>query len=221
VTLGEYRAGRGALLAADGARWMHGRQLRLPSDEQVVARAGSWDAALRLAGLETARERGRADGTRAPRLTDLLARFHDHYWVQPSARDLRAFARGNGVPYPAERDERFAAAVAEWRHQRREHGLPEPRVPRRVGGRGHKAPDYTRDVGAARPGERRRDTWSRAGCVAAVARYLADAAGQRSSLRGYADWAASHDDAPAPSTIQEHGGWEAARRDAIASKERH
>src|SRR5580693_931411 len=46
LTLAEYRAERNAILSADRARWMHGGALRLPTDEQVIAVAGSWDAAL-------------------------------------------------------------------------------------------------------------------------------------------------------------------------------
>lgn len=221
LTLAEYRAQRQVLLRADRARWLHGGGLRLPSDEQVIAVAGSWDAALRLAGLQaTSERRAERRSDAAPTLIDLLARFHDEYGVQPSARDLRAFARGNGVPYPSARSQRFSAAVGEWRRQRKAEGLPDPIVPTRVGGRGHKAPDYSRDVGAARPNEQRRDKWSRGDCVAAVGLYLADTAGRRTNQRGYADWAVTRPSAPAMSTIQEHGGWEAVRREAMGEQAR-
>ena len=218
VTTRGYRVERARLLAEDSARWLHGHGLLLPDDEQVIAVAGSWDRALRLAGLKAVRER--VDGRRpsgARTLVDLLERFHDAHGFQPSARDLRAFARGNGVPYPSERVQRFSAAVAEWAAARRARGLPEPRVMRRVGGRGHRAPNYSGDVGAALPGERRRGKWTRESCVAAVARYLAGLqSGERSTERGYADWAATQarDDAPVMSTIQALGGWEAMRREA-------
>jgi hypothetical protein len=225
LTLSEYRAERNVILAADRARWMHGGALRLPTDEQVIALAGSWDAALRAADLRPLRERDvkerRADA--APPLVSLLARFHDAHGFQPSARDLRAFARGNGIPYPRHGREGFSAAVAEWRRQRRQQGLPEPRVVARKGGRGRKAPDYGANVGAARAGEKRRVQWTREGCVAAVNRYLAQLRnGERSTERGYRDWAAAqpHGSAPAFATVQEHGGWEAMRRDVIAKNER-
>jgi hypothetical protein len=61
----EYRADRARLLAEDRVRWLHGRALLLPDDEQVIAAAGSWDAALRLAGLEATRERRAVGQTRA------------------------------------------------------------------------------------------------------------------------------------------------------------
>jgi hypothetical protein len=204
-------------MAVDRARWLHGRWLLLPDDEQVIAVADSWDAALRDAGLKTTAERRPARQPSAPTLVDLLERFHDAHDFQPSARELRTFARGNGLPYPAERAQRFGAAVAEWKSQRGTAGLPEPRAVKKVGGRGHKAPDYSADVGAARAGERLRAKWTRASCAAAVARYLAQLAnGERSTQRGYSDWAATqlHGTTPAMSTILSLGGWEAVRRDA-------
>jgi hypothetical protein len=72
-------------------------------------------------------------------------------------------------------------------------------------------------VGAGRTGERRRAKWTRANCAAAVARYLDQLpTGERSTERGYADWAATQPRgaASAMSTILALGGWEAARREA-------
>jgi hypothetical protein len=218
LTTGRYRAERAALLAADRARWLHGRWLLIPDDEQIIGSAGSWDAALLLAGLKTPRRRSvtvRRPG--APTVVDLLERFHEEHGFQPSARQLRSFARGNDVPYPSERAQRFGAAVAEWVSSRHARGLPEPRVVKRVGGRGKRAPDYSRDVGAARPGEQRREKWTRASCAAAVACYLAQLRrGERSTERGYADWAAAQPRgaAPAIATIQSFDGWESVRREA-------
>ena len=218
VTTRGYRVERARLLVEDRARPRNGRWLLLPDDEQIIACAGSWDAALRIAGLNETSERRPAEGQLgAPTLVDLLERFHDEHGFQPSARDLRAFARGNGVPYPSERSQRFGAAVAEWVASRQHRGLPDSRVIKRVGGRGNRAPDYSRDVGAARLGERRRGKWTRASCAAAVARYLEQLRrAERSTERGYADWAAAQPrgDAPALATIQALGGWEAVRRKA-------
>jgi hypothetical protein len=152
LTTREYRVERARLMAVDRARWLHGRWLLLPDDEQVIAVADSWDAALRDAGLKTTTERGPTSQPGAPTLVDLLERFHDAHYFQPSARELRAFARGNGMPYPSERAQRFGAAVAEWRRQRSEAGLPEPQVVTKVGGRGHKAPHYSADVAQPDPG---------------------------------------------------------------------
>lgn len=91
---------------------------------------------------------------------------------------------------------------------------------RYVAGRlGNRAPDYSANVGAGRTGERRRAKWTRANCAAAVARYLDQLpTGERSTERGYADWAATQPRgaASAMSTILALGGWEAVRREAIA-----
>ena len=215
----EYRVERDRI-AAGRARLRSGRQLLLPTDAQIIAAVGSWDEALRRAGLATTEERPRLRLSGSPTLADLLGRFHDAHGFQASARELREFARGNGVPYPSERTQRFSAAVAEWRRERREAGLPDPRVVTRVGGRGKRAPDYSREVGAARAGERRRTKWTRASCASAVARYLAQLpARTRSTQRGYAEWAAEQPSgtAPAMSTILSLGGWEAVRREALAS----
>jgi len=218
VTTSEYRVERAKLVTDDLGRPRNGHWLLLPDDEQIIARAGSWEAALRLAGLTVTRERSALrERPGAPTLVDLLERFHDEHGFQPSARDLRAFARGNGVPYPSERAQRFGAAVATWVVSRHARGLSEPRAVKRVGGRGNRAPDYSRDVSAARPGERRRGKWTRERCAAAVARYLAQLRrGERSTERGYADWAAAQPrgDVPVIATIQAFGGWEAVRREA-------
>ena len=110
LTTGEYRGERARLLARDRARWRYGRCLLLPDDEQVISVAGSWDAALRLAGLKTTAERRPAHRGGAA-LVDLMERFHDYYGVRPSLRNLQAFALGNGIPYPM-RKQPFGVAVA-------------------------------------------------------------------------------------------------------------
>ncbi len=224
LTLAEYRAEREAMLAADRARWLHGGALRVPTDEQVIAVAGSWEAALLLAGLSSGSPRPRTAQQVALTRGDVIERFHEHYGRRPSRPELEAFARGNGLPMRAERGRKWSAIVAEWEHQRRERGLPPPRVEPRPPGRPTpkrartRTDHYARDVGAARPGEHRaKGKWTRANCAAAVTRYLVQLrAGERSTQRGYTDWAATQPrgSAPTMSTIQEHGGWEAVRREA-------
>jgi hypothetical protein len=217
VSLNEYRVERERMLSADRARWLHGRRLLLPTDNQIMAVVGSWDDALRLAGLRAPRERGPTrKKTNSPTFVDLMERFYDAHGVQPTARALKEFARANGIPHPNSRGGNvFSTAIREWQEQRRAAGLRTPRVVRRNGGRGHRAPDYSADVGAAVPGERRRDEWGRDSCVAAIGRYLAQLKpGERSTSRGYRDWASAQEHAPAMTTIQLHGGWEALRREA-------
>jgi hypothetical protein len=209
------RAVAAAMRAADGARWLHGRQLLVPSDEQIAAAVGGWDRALALARL--APRPGLGDqglAAPAPPITDLLERFHDAHGAQPSARDLKRFARANGIPYPREVSRTWNESVAAWKQGRRDRGLPVPDSPPPLAERA----DYGADVSAARHGERRRVQWTEADCVNAVARYLAQLpAGKRSTKRGYHDWTRDRDDAPAPSNFDARGGWEAIRRKADAA----
>lgn len=229
VSVTDYDSERRTILAADAKRPVHGRALLLPTPRQIVHAFGSWDDALRVAGLKLPHERSpRPREKRAPPLVDLMERFHDHYGVRPTVKDLMAFARGNGIPYPDPRKTSFTAARDEWLAQRRARNLPNPKSMRRPPGRrpGNRRPaprpDYSRDVGAARPGERRLGEhrlakWSREDCVASVARYLRSLNGARSTQRGYTAWAAAQESAPVLATIELHGGWETPRREAQES----
>jgi hypothetical protein len=140
--------------------------------------------------------------------------IYEHHEAQPSLKDLVAFARGNGIPYPTERRERFGAAMAAWKADRRARGLPVPeRLPPRKA-RAEARARYSRDVGAAREGERPLKRWDDAEeCVAWVARYLEGLpASARSTRRSYRDWALRQDGAPSPSALAQHGGFERIRR---------
>lgn len=71
-------------------------------------------------------------------------------------------------------------------------------------------PDYSQDVGAALPGERRgRKAWDDVDELANwVARDLAELPrGQRPTKRRYDEWAATTDGAPWASKFDRHGGW--------------
>jgi hypothetical protein len=223
LSLRDYRLERDRMLRSDRARYIHGGQLVLPNEEQVITRVGSWEAALalafaqrrsRLANGMTASQRARQDARlerrSAPTICDLLERFYEHYGVQPTADDLKAFARGNGIPYSNERGMRFGEAVAAWKAARRARGLPVPDQPPPPKERA----DYSRDVGAAREGERRRHKWSDVEqCVTWMARYLEELpATARSTMRSYRDWTQDQDGAPAPDTLIRHGGFEHVRR---------
>ncbi len=233
LTPDRYRAVAEELGAADRARWLHGDQLLVPSDDQIVAACGGpaasgagggWDRALALAGL--APRPGLGDqglAAPSPPITDLLERFHDAHGAQPTARDLKTFARANGIPYPRETTRTWNESVAAWKQRRREQGLPVPDSPPPLAERadyGAVPPAPAPGVGApaARAGERRRVQWTEGDCVAAVARYLAQLpAGRRSTRRGYHDWTREQARAPAPSAFDARGGWEAIRRKAEAA----
>jgi len=213
LSLRDYSLERERMIRADRARFIHGGQLVLPNEEQIITHVGSWEAALHLAGM-AASHRALGDARpgrgRVPTLTDLLERFYKHYEAQPAAEDLRSFARGNGIPYPNERGVRFGEAVGAWKAERRAHGLSVPEKPPPP----KKRADYSRDVGAALPGEHLRHKWSDVeDCVLWMARYLEDVpAGARSTRRSYRDWTLRQDGAPAPETHAQHGGFERIRR---------
>jgi hypothetical protein len=214
LTTGAYEAERLVLLADDRRDWLHGRRLRLPSAAAIRLAAGGWDAALTLAELATDERPPQAIKQTILSRLDVMDRFHEHYAEQPTQRALLAFARGNGIPMSDEKRRPWSETVAEWRQRRRARGLPEPPASSRRGGRGMRAPDYSADVGAARPDERpHRGKW-RDGeeCATWVARYLANLpAGERSTRAGYGRWASLHPGAPSASRLAQHGGWEAVR----------
>jgi hypothetical protein len=221
LTTGAYEAERAALLAEDRRDWLHGRRLRLPSAAAIRLAADGWDAALTLAGLATDVRPPQAIRQTILSRLDVMDRFHDHYGEQPTQKALLAFARGNGIPMSDENKRPWSETVAEWRQRRRERGLPEPRAAARKGGRGVTAPNYSADVGAARPDEQpHRGKWSaEAACVAWVARYLASLPMRgRSTQDGYRRWANQHPGAPSPSRFDQHGGWEVVRRAAAEAK---
>ncbi len=227
VSPSEYRTESEKMLKADRAAWLHGGHRLLPNDEQIRTACGSWDKALALAGLK-ARPKPKGTGTAAnkqaiPTRIEVMERFYEHYGVQPTREDLAAFARGNGIPVSDEGKRHWTESIAAWRQQRQARGLPAPQGISSPRGRPPKhaptLPDYSRDVGAAKPGEHLHHKWSDAGtCAAWVARYLEQLPkGARSTKRGYADWAKTHADAPVASTFDQHGGWEAVRRKAQAT----
>jgi hypothetical protein len=223
-----YDAERGVLLREDTRDWLHGRRLRLPSANTIRLAAGGWNAALQAAGLKA----------HAPPLPtvrqvvvsrlDVMDRFHDHYGEQPSHKALEDFARGNKIAMSSEGQRKWSETVAEWRQSRVDRGLGEPRVVdyrrlRDANGRPVKAPDYSADVGAARPGEfLRKGAWAGEDlCVGWVARYLATlAGGEASTERGYEAWVRENPGAPYASRFRQHGGWDAVRRKA-QEKQKH
>lgn len=213
LSLGDYRQERAEMLRSDRARWLHGGQLLLPNEEQIITHVGSWEKALSLVGMKPSHlTLGEARPGRGsiPTLTDLLERFYEHYGVQPAVEDLRAFARANAIPYPNERGVRFGDAVAAWKAERIARGLPVPEKPPPSKERA----DYSRDVGAAREGECPRHKWRDIEeCITWMVRYLEELPpNARSTRRSYRDWTLRQDGAPAPDTLAQHGGFEQVRR---------
>jgi hypothetical protein len=218
LTKGEYDAERVVLLNADARDWLHGRRLRLPSATAILLATSSWDAAVVLAGLKAfVRSHTIHQVILSP--VEVVDRFYEHYGEQPSRKALRAFARGNKLPMSGEGNRPFAEIVTEWRQQRHEHGLPEPRVIKYRLGPGIKRPDYSADVGAARLGEHLyRGKWTGEGrerCVEWVANYLASLpVGAKATAATYEAWRKQNPGAPSTDRFSMHGGWDAVRRNA-------
>jgi hypothetical protein len=216
ITPGQYRAERKRMLANDRSRRRHGRQLRIPNEDQIrialrpttKSTKGAWETALGLAGLKA---EGRRDHHGATTI-ELLERCYAIYGVQATYKDLQVFARANRIPYSPSTE--WAQDVAKWKAKRHAEGLPVPAGFPPLDER----PDYGKDVGAALPDEHRRRTRTREECVEAITLYLASLKpGQRSTKRGYSDWSAGHFDRPSASAFDRRGGWEALREEAQAN----
>lgn len=202
----QYRAELERLLKADRAAWLHGRQLMLPTDEQIRIAAGGWDHALDLAQL--AQRPGLGDqghGKYAATTEDVLDRAYEAFGAELTSKEIWTFVKANGIPYSRERRRLWGECVAAWKQERRARGLEVPDGPPPLDQR----PDYSKDVGAARPGERRAPrSYSIEDCVAAVMAYLAQVGvGERSTKLGYQAWAATQANAPSYSAFDQHGGW--------------
>jgi hypothetical protein len=203
VSPDQYRREREAMLAVSRRRR---RRLRLPTEDQLrIAVGGDWDAALALAGL-SARKPHAGVGVST---VELLERCYQAHGAQSSAEELRRFARANRIPFQPDRRRTWNECVAAWKQERRARGLA---VPDGLPPRGQR-PNYSRNIGAALPGERRRRDWSHIeDCIEIVIVYLDQLApNARSSKRSYQDWAAGRDDAPSYSAFDAHGGWERVR----------
>lgn len=211
LTPGQYRAERTRMLALDRTRWLHGRRLRLPTDEQIRrAVAGDWDHALALARLAPRPGLGdQGHGRRALGTLKLLERCYEAHGTEPTAAELRCFAKANGIPWNPDKDRTWLESLAAWKDDRRARGqvVPDGPPPR------SERPNYAQPIGAALPGERRRQDWSDINaCLLFVVAYLEQLpTGARSTKLGYADWARAHENAPAPSCFDQHGGWEQLR----------
>jgi hypothetical protein len=215
LTPSGYRVERARMLAAD-RRSTHGGQLRLPTEEQIAAVAGSWDRALGHAGLGGRPAQGQQPPRRRPlTIIEALERCYEHYETEPTSMELDAFAKANGIPLARDRTRTWASYITDWKDGRRAAGLPVPDGPPPR----HRRWDYTQNIGAAQPGERRRARRTREELVEWLVRYLDQLRPrQRSTERGYNDWAAAQTGAPSSSAFDAHGGWNVLRAEAQAER---
>jgi hypothetical protein len=210
-----YRAERRRMLTGRKRQVAPGRDLPLPTAEQLETLAGTWDDALAQAGLASRQGVGghRARVRPVP-IVDVLDRCYASHGTEPTLRELELFARANGIPFPRKQCGRpYSDYLRQWKDARIERGLAVPHGPPPR----EERPDYSRDAGAATPNERRaKRTWTdHDEVVAWVARYLLQADGHRpTSQRAYDSWARDQGGAPWASVLQRHGGWVAVREEA-------
>jgi hypothetical protein len=123
VSTNEYRVEREKVLVVDRARWLHGRDLLLPTAEQITVATGSWEEALRIAGLRPPRNVGpKQKRPNAPPLADLMERFYDAHGVQPTRPALQEWASASNIPYPSPKGRNaYHNAREEWIERRRDH----------------------------------------------------------------------------------------------------
>jgi len=204
----QYRTERAKLLREDYAAYLHGRQLRLPSEDQIrVAMDGDWDAALALAELAPRPPRGdQGRGKYAPTTAEVLERAYEAHGTELTSKEIWTFVKANGIPYGRERGRLWSECVSEWKQQRAARGMDVPAGPPPLDER----PDYSQLVGAAMAGEQRRRNWSNVeDCLPFIMAYLTQLpSSARSTKRGYQAWAYTKADAPHPSAFDQHdGGW--------------
>jgi hypothetical protein len=182
----------------------------LPQKARMLT--GAWDAALELAKLEpTSTKEEPASGV--VNSLELLDRFYQVRGAQASSTDLKRFATANRIPYNPARDKvPWPELIEKWKEGLRARGITPPDKPPPW----RERPDYTLDVGARRPGERRQiDCRDFDDCLSHVIEYLEQLApGERSTRRGYDHWASQHEDRPYVSELRKHGVWSEMRQKA-------
>ncbi len=80
----------------------------------------------------------------------MLDRAYEAFGAELTSKEIRVFTAANGIPYSRERRRLWDECVAAWKQERRDRGLDVPDGPPPLDQR----PDYSQDMGAARPGER-------------------------------------------------------------------
>jgi hypothetical protein len=229
VSFHEYDEERKKILRGDHARWLHGRKILLPTARQVryavankteresgkkrrtrkeaVSQVSAWNAALEMAGL--APTKGAGHFHEAVDVREILDRCYEAHGTEPRSHELVAFAKANGISYNSHYlPGRYRDWVRAWKEERIARGLDVPERPPPPDQR----PDYSKDVGAGRPGEERRPTKSQwrdvQSCVDYVIVYLEQLRSpQRPTVDHYLRWAQSHEGAPSPRLFDKHGGW--------------
>jgi hypothetical protein len=197
----DYTRERDGMLAAASLRHRP-VELVLPTALQVLRVAGSWDAALEIAGLEP--RPGVAFSVGLP-VVDALELALESFGCLPTRDDLHTFAAANGFsvarirrPYPE--------YVAELHARRADWGKWTPSASPLAGQR----PDWRVPVELPRNitlVEKRKRRWTREECIDAIARLLDELGSTRMTQRVYQERVVGRRDFPALGSIQRHGGF--------------
>ena len=192
------------LMLAEDRRRRHGRRRHLPTTGQIIRTAGSWTAALELAGLPTpGPEHGKNRGLTLGEALELFFRLNQ---ALPTYREILSWAHHQGVPISRHkcrwRDElellraRWAArgvVVPERpppQDERADYTLRDPRIPRLPA-------DHQRLY--------RRNEDELVDAVAAYLDQLSPTA--RATAPGYRAWSEGRSDRPSISTITRKSKW--------------
>lgn len=181
------------------ARRMRGLAARMPTVAQVESTVGTWDAACRLAGLQSGpmltRERGMP-------IVQALELVLETYGVLPTQRELERFMRTNQLAL-AKRTRAWTDDLHELRRSRDQRGLQTPTGPPPI----ERRPDYEEPVPGlvGRAAQRKVATIDE--CLDAVRDWLHDLpTDERPTQRAYARWQALHPQRPSASVLGRHGG---------------
>lgn len=189
----------------------------MPTVGQIERVAGSWAAALEFVGLEPSNgdswkgERGMAIVDALDLHAEATGGWLCNYTALDTFARKYSFAlsrREVGKSWTVYLDE--ATALRESRDAKT-HGLPDEDTELE-----YKLPAGV--VGELPPRQRGPGSWTKELCVEAAKRYLNERpAGQAASKKSYLDWSIGRADAPAPSTFDQHGGYEDIMRLARSS----
>ncbi len=247
LTPARYRAERDRVIADDQSLHAHGTQLRLPTEHQITTnmarwrghrkaassraprkgkaapqqakwhRDGAWDAALALASLAPSSKNSIRQEVRALNSLELIERMYEIFGVQPTSEDARRFVRANGIASNPDRDMTWTEAVTIWKKKLRARGIKPPAKPPPRSQR----PDYTKDIGARRPGEEPQNyrRWHDLDtCLTHVIEYLEQVGPEKRSTRhDYDHWVGQRRGTrPYMAVLRQHGTWNEIRAKAQA-----
>jgi hypothetical protein len=212
-----YADARRDLIAKDRRRGVDVLAELLPTVGQIEGVAGTWAAALELAGLEPRNGDSWKGATGMPLAEALELHAESTGGWLCSYPTLKAFAHTHDISLARQEKGRpWSAYIEEATQARAARGAETKGV-----ARGGAKLTYRLPEGLDRsdlPRRRRRHHWTLELSVEAVRRYLKQLRGrERASEKGYLAWSTRREDAPAPSVFDRYGGWRKVSRLARSS----